>query len=101
MNGLSGWAKGMREAGEAMDAMSNTDAAPFDELETLAMSLCREAGGNWDAKAHKRGHWRKKAAAMVLDSRRSEPPPNWAAAFWYFLAGTLGVALAVGAAVIR
>ena len=34
-------------------------------LETLAQAICLVCGGNWEARKHKRNHWRKRAAAVM------------------------------------
>ena len=43
-----------------------------EQWQDLARWLCRNNGGNWDAKAHKRGHWRR-VAIEFADTVEAQP----------------------------
>lgn len=67
----------MKPSEDMSDAPLLEDAAPFDQVEALARSLCAAGGGQWDARHHKRNHWRRKALA-VLQAERPRPAGAWA-----------------------
>jgi hypothetical protein len=54
-----------------------TDGAAFDEVEALARQLCAASGRGWDTPRTKRGHWRKKARAVLVAERAKPREPWW------------------------
>lgn len=75
---------GLPSAAEPDDT-TGADVAPFDQVEALARQLCRAAGGNWDAKRHKRGHWLAKARALLAAERPAPARELTNATVWLFL----------------
>ena len=49
----------------------------FQTLETLAQAICEICGGDWEAKMHKRNHWRKRAAAVMDKASNAEFVDWW------------------------